>query len=225
MKRVLTLATGLVLLLVCVGTVSANLVSNGGFEDPVVGYPFVGYSLAGKGMTGWTINSGSIDIIHGGWTSHSGDQSIDLAGINKGKISQTIATADLTGTYDLQFWLAGNPYTQGKKVLIVYWDGNEVTPTTGSLTFDTTGKSYTEMGWTLVTISGLKATKTTTELVFEQGATNDQRCGVVLDDISVEDQPVDPPTPVPEFPTVALPVAFLIGFVGIIMMSRKSREN
>lgn len=180
---------------------------------------------AGSGLTGWTINSGSINLVHGGWASHSGDQSIDLAGDTEGRISQTITTADLAGTYNLQFWLAGNPFTQGKKVLKVYWDGNEVTPTTGSLTFDTTGKSFTNMGWTLVTISGLKATKTTTELVFEQGATDDSRCGVALDDISVVDPIVEPPTPAPEFPSVALPVAFLIGFIGIITVIRKTKEN
>jgi choice-of-anchor C domain-containing protein len=226
MKKVLTLAISLVLLLACVGTVSAetNLVVNGGFESPLGDYPWHAIS-AGNELTGWTINYGSIDLVHGGWPSHSGDQSIDLAGNEQGKISQIITTTDLSGTYNIQFWLAGNPYTQGKKALKVYWDGNEVSPTTGSLTFDTTGKSFTDMGWTLVTISGLKATKSTTELAFVQGATDDERCGVALDDISVVDPPVDPPTPAPEFPSTALPAAMLVGFMGVVLFVQKSKNE
>jgi len=237
MKRVLTLAIGLVLLLACVGTVtagsgSANLVTNGGFEDPVVDN--IAAYHAGSGLTGWTISpaagstigNGGIDLLNSNvWTPHSGstgNQMIDLAALEPGKISQTIPTTDLTGTYTISFWLAGNPHTAGKKVLKVYWDGNEVNPTTGSLTFDTTGTSRSNMGWTEVTISGLKATKTTTELVFEQGATDDLRCGVALDDISVVDPPV---TPAPEFPSVAVPVAMLVGFIGIILSVQKFRKD
>jgi hypothetical protein len=235
MKRVLTLATGLVLLLVCVGTVSAgtglNLVENGGFESPVIAGPAAHYFGSGE-LSGWAVSNGGVDLYKNTfWTPHSGEQSLDLSARTPGKISQTINTANLDGTYTLSFWLAGNPFyddthAQGIKVFKVYWDGNEVTPTTGSLFFDTTGRSYTDMGWTPVTISGLKATKETTELVFEQGATDDPRCGVALDDISVVDPPVDPPvTPAPEFPSAALPASMLVGFMGIVLYVQKSRQE
>ena len=216
MKRVLTLATGLVLLLLCVGTVSANLVSNGGFEDPVVKFPF-STIYAGNGLTGWTITTQSIDLMHS-WTPHSGAQCIDLAGNGRSKISQTINTR--VGTdYEISFWLAGNPNSlyQGPKGLNVYWAGEKVK----SVTFDTTGKSGDNMGWTFVTIPGLKAKGTTTEIAFEQGETSKDYYGVALDDITVE----DPVIPAPEFPGVALPVGLLIGFIGIIMVIRKSQEK
>jgi choice-of-anchor C domain-containing protein len=223
MKKVLTLAISLVLLLACVGTVSAdtNLVVNGGFETPLGDYPWHPI-YAGNGLTGWTINYGSIDLIHNGWQSHSGDQSIDLAGDSPGKISQTINTADLGATYTLSFWLAGNAYTpaKGVKGLNVYWDGALIKSTS----FDTTYTSFDNMGWTLVTISGLKATKTTTEIAFEQGTTDNAACGVALDDISVVD-PIDPPTPAPEFPSMALPAAMLVGFMGVVLFVQKSKNE
>jgi choice-of-anchor C domain-containing protein len=224
MKKVLTLAISLVFLLACVGTVSAetNLVLNGGFESPVVGSPWATVG-AGNGLTGWTINYGSIDLIHGGWQSHLGDQSIDLAGDSPSKISQTINTADLGATYTLSFWLAGNPYTpaKGVKGLNVYWDGALIKSTS----FDTTYTSMENMGWTLVTISGLKATKTTTEIAFEQGTSDNPACGVALDDISIVDPPVDPPTPAPEFPSTALPAAMLVGFMGVVLFVQKSKNE
>jgi choice-of-anchor C domain-containing protein len=220
MKRVLTLAIGLVLLLACVGTVAAEteLVVNGGFEVPPVTGNWNTYS--GSELTGWTINSGgSIDLIHDYWYSPEGTQSIDLAGSTPAKISQTINTADTHGTYTLSFWLAGNPYdpAKGVKGLNVYWDGTLIKSTS----FDTTYTNVDKMGWTLVTISGLKATKTTTEIAFEQGTTSNPAVGVALDGISV----VDPVTPAPEFPSMALPAAMLVGFMGVVLFVQKSKNE
>ncbi len=102
------------LLLAGVGAVSAaNLVQNPGFENPSVGGSFT--TLTGNGLTDWTIETGgSIDLISGYWLPHSGVQSIDLAGNEPGKISQTINTV-VGGTYTLSFWMAGNPDLQGIK--------------------------------------------------------------------------------------------------------------
>jgi choice-of-anchor C domain-containing protein len=216
MKRTLTLGIVLVLLLACVGTVSANLVSNGGFESPVAANPW-STIYTGNGLTGWTIETGSIDLINGYWQPHAGSQSVDLAGDSPGKISQTINTVP-GASYDLTFWMAGNPDIQGPKVLGAYWDGAELSPT---ITFDSSGTSHQNMGWKLVTISGLKATKTTTEIAFAHIAP-DGACGVALDDISVERTDV---IPAPEFPTMALPVTMLVGFMGVVLFIQKSKEN
>jgi choice-of-anchor C domain-containing protein len=220
-KRTTFLGIVLMLCLACVGTVAAggmdiNLVSNGGFEDPVVSYPY-STIYAGNGLPGWIITTQSIDLMHA-WTPHSGDQCIDLAGNGRGKISQTIKT-EVGANYEISFWLSGNPHSryQGPKGLNVYWAGEKVK----SVTFDTTGKSGDNMGWTLVTISGLKAKATTTEIAFEQGETSDDHYGVVLDDISV----IDPVTPAPEFPSTTLPAALLVGFMGIILFVQKSRKD
>jgi len=226
MKRILTLATGLLLVLACVGTVAAvpevNVVTNGGFEDPqITGIASFGMDT---GLPGWTFESGGIDLINTYWQPYSGSHSIDLAGNSPAKISQTLNVVP-DATYTLTFWLAGNPDTPGKKVLKVYWDGTEVTPTTRSLTVETKGKSHTDMGWTLVTISGLKAKGPTAKITFEQEATDYYKCGVALDEISIVGPPVDPPTPAPEFPSMAFPAAMLVGFMGIILFVQKSRKD
>jgi len=221
MKRVLTLATGLVLLLLCVGTVSANLVSNGGFESPVFRTQIT--TLTGSELPGWTIDKGDIQMIKNiYWESPEGSQSIDLSGTMPGNIRQTINT-EPGAMYTLTFRMAGNPDANDKelgyeqKELEVYWDGTPISPT---YTFDSTGKTRNSMGWILVTIPNLQATKSTTEIAFVTKSPAGAY-GVALDDISVE----DPVIPAPEFPGVALPVAFLIGFVGMIMVIRKSQEK
>ncbi len=220
MKRVLTLATGLVLLLLCVGTVSANLVSNGGFENPVFSTQIT--TLTGSELSGWTIDKGNIQLIKNiYWESPEGTQSIDLSGTMPGNIRQTINT-EPGAMYTLTFRMAGNPDGNNKdlgyeqKELEVYWDGTPISPT---YTFDSTGKTRDSMGWILVTIPNLIATKSTTEIGFVTKSPGPY--GVALDDISVE----DPVTPAPEFPSVALPVGLLIGFIGIIMVIRKSQEK
>lgn len=242
-KRSIFLISILVLNLAFVGTVAAgtygtNLVTNGGFEDPQVAR--ASHLFSGNSVPGWTIEAasgssatrGGIDLYHHFWTAHEGAQSIDLAALEPGRIRQTLATEPGT-TYELTFWLAGNPYyeaphTQGKKVLKVFWDGAEVSPTTGSFTFDTTGRSYTDMGWTQVTVTGLTANRASTELVFEQagiydadGSSGDSRCGVALDDISI----MDPRIPAPEFPSTAIPAGWIIGFAGLVFLVRISRDH
>ena len=220
MKKELTLTISLLLVLVCVGTVAGgstdvNLLTNGGFESPQLDSGAPGQTIS-HGLTGWNIESGNIDLIHSFWTPKSGNQSIDLVGTYPGTISQTINTVP-GATYTISFRMAGNPDAQEQKVLGVYWDGNEV----GSPTFDTTGKSKTDMGWTFVAIPGLTATKTTTKIAFKNIASSEYY-GVALDDISVVDPPV---TPAPEFPGTAFPAVMLVGFMGFVLYVQKSRKD
>jgi choice-of-anchor C domain-containing protein len=219
MKRVLALGIGLVLLLACVGTGSANLVANGGFELPQYDST-VGYKDMSSGLTDWTIEYGTIDQIHSTWQPYEGNQSVDLAGYHPSTISQTISTVP-GETYDLTFAMAGNPAVQEQKILGVYWDDQELTPT---YTFDTTGKTYLNMGWKKITITGLKATKTTTKIAFKN-VQSAAAYGVALDDVSVEARADPPPTPAPEFPSVAIPVGMLVGFLGIVLSVQKSRKE
>jgi choice-of-anchor C domain-containing protein len=217
MKRLLMSGIILVVLLTCVGAVSANLVTNGGFEAPIAANPWTTI-FAGNGLTGWSIDSGSIDLIHNYWQPHSGDQSLDLSGNSPARISQMIPTTP-GATYDLTFWMAGNPDIQEVKTLGVYWDGNELSPT---ITFDSTGQTKADMGWKLVTISGLKATTGSTELAFLDIQPQSDPCGVALDDISLVPAQVNP---VPEFPGMALPLTLLVGLIGVVLFIRKSKEN
>ena len=90
MKKTVTIGIILVLLLTSVGAVSANLVSNGGFESPTADVPFT--SEMTSGLTGWTIESGNIDLIGTLWTPYELEQSIDLSGCERAIIKQSIVT-------------------------------------------------------------------------------------------------------------------------------------
>ncbi|MFZ0006245.1 MAG: choice-of-anchor C family protein [Methanoregula sp.] len=215
MKSILMAGFVLVVLLASVGVVSANLVTNGGFETPVAAHPWTTL-FTGNGLTGWTITSGSIDLINGYWQPHLGSQSIDLSGNSPGMISQNISTV-AGGKYDLTFWMAGNPDIQEVKTLGVFWDGVELSPT---YTFDSTGHSYTNMGWKEVTIPGLQATGTSTEIGFLDIQAQNDPCGVTLDDISVVPSQTNP---APEFPGIAAPVISLVGLLGAIFYVRRMK--
>lgn len=232
MNKITFLGLILGVFLICVGTVSANeeLVVNGGFEQPTVVKTLPNEALSGTSLNGWSITSatsksdGTIDLVSTLWQPHSGSQSIDLSGNYPSQISQTINTVDNDGSYTMTFWMSGNAYKGPEcqdvpvKQLAVYWDGVKLD---NPYTFDTSGTSFENMGWVQVTISGLKATKPTTEIAFKDIGP-DNPCGVALDDISVVDPPV---TPAPEFPTLTFPVAMMIGFIGVILYIRKLQEN
>lgn len=218
MKRTLLLGIIFVVLLAFVGAVSANLVSNGGFDTAVPAFTgtFETLNAGSSVIAPWTVDSGSIDLVNSYWVPNSDPNSIDLAGNEPGKISQPIST-DIGGTYELSFYMAGNPDQPGVKTLEIYWDGSQLTP---SQTFDSTGHSLGAMGWTKITIPNLVATKTQTTISFENEAPNNAY-GVALDDISV----VRTDIPVPEFPTMALPAGLIIGLVGTVLFMQRSKEN
>jgi choice-of-anchor C domain-containing protein len=178
LKKTLTFGIVLVLFLACVGAVSAApLVTNGGFESPGT---FVGVFETYTVLTGWNINSGSIDLINTLWSPASGSYSIDLAGLAPGSISQVLATTP-GGKYDLSFMMAGNPGgAPAIKTVEVFWDG----VTQGTFTFDTTGKTFSSMGWVPKGKTGLLASGSSTVLKFVD--VSGTCCyGVALDDILV----------------------------------------
>ncbi len=117
--------------------------------------------------------------------------------------------------------MAGNPdSTKGIKAVEVFWGG----VSQGTFTFDTTGNSAGSMGWLPKGKTGLVATGATTKLQFVDvtgGSATSTAYGAALDSISVEEQT----TPIPEFPTMALPAALIVGLIGAVLFIRKSRNN
>lgn len=215
---------GIVLLtLACVGSVSAggameNILVNGGFESPQYQGTFT--TLSGGQLDGWNIDKGDIQLINTYWQPHSGSQSIDLSGTVPGKISQTLNTIP-GATYEITFWMSSNPdgnsRGQAVKEMQVSWDGTVLSPT---YTYDSTKTSKANMGWTLVTIPNLKATKTNTVISFEELSPSGPY-GIVLDDIAV----IDPPTPAPEFPGLAVPAVIIVGMLCLVQVARRSEEQ
>jgi choice-of-anchor C domain-containing protein len=221
-KKLLILSVILVTLLAGVGTVSANLVTNGGFETPTAIDPFT--PNMDTGLTGWSISPGNIDLISTLWNPPigGGAQSIDLSGCARATISQDIITTP-GESYKLTFALAGNPYPQSNTVrkVAITW-GNDA-PIIRS--FDTAGKSYpSDMGWTTVTdIPSFQATTNPTALKFQDVSENDNACvGVALDNIIVEQQGV---IPTPEFPSMALPAALVVGLIGAVLFIKSTKQE
>ena len=168
------------------GTAHAQLISNGSFEDgPCPGSPGTLFftvpssitDAAWTLLTGWTRTGGSIDhICVALWDAALGLRSIDMSGGTAGTIEQSFATI-AGGEYRVTFSMAGNP-AGGLKVkpLKVTAAG-----TSQQFTFDTTGKSFRNMGWVAKEFV-FTAITTNTTLTFESGSFS--AFGPTLDNVS-----------------------------------------
>ena len=160
-------------------TANAAQFVNGSFE---AGTPAGSFTTVSGGdnssVTGWAATGNSVDYIGNYWTAQDGLRSIDLNGGAQGGIQQTFDT--LAGVqYNVTFWLAGNP------------DGSPVTKsvlvgatgaTDGLFSFDSTGASKSNMGWSKYTYNFL-ATGTSTTLSF--ASQNAGAYGAALDNVAV----------------------------------------
>src|ERR1700742_1724335 len=89
---------------------AATIVTDGNFDMPPASDPFTTYSMGDSFGAGspWTVTSGSVDEIGNYWRApQGGAHSVDLDGLAPGAIQQTIPAP--AGTYNLQFYLSGNP--------------------------------------------------------------------------------------------------------------------
>ena len=184
------------------GFASTNLVANGSFEANSVPGTFI--NSTAQTISNWTVGTGNVDLVGSLWTAASGVNSVDLNGSKKGEIHQTLAT--VTGQkYQFSFELAGN--FQGgtaMKDLTVNIGPN------GLYSFDTTGKSAGNMGWTKYSTTFVASSNTTT-LSF---ASNTRGAyGPAIDNVSV--------SAVPEPESFAMLLAGL-GMLGVIARRRKA---
>jgi len=170
---------------------------NGSFEngtDP--GSSFSTLYAGSTDLTGWSIDSGSIDYIGGYWQAGDGNRSLDMNGNSIASISQTFDTV-AGQTYQVDFLLAGNPDGGPTvKTLQVGATGNAAQ----DYSFDTTGMNRYFMGWTTESYF-FQATSNATTLTFTSLTSGDgDYYGPALDGISVT-------TAVPEAATWAMMIA------------------
>ncbi len=86
-----------------------NIASNGSFENGTDPGSFTTVNAGDSTtITGWTVNSGSVDYIGSYWQASDGSRSIDLDGNAQGSISQVLTTVS-GDTYTVTFDLSGNP--------------------------------------------------------------------------------------------------------------------
>ena len=114
-KPVTTDATGNVSYLFTFTTpVAVELLVNGDFEQPVVPGTAQQFNSPSSAITGWSITSGSVDIVTVSSDSKpvSGKQSVDLVGSGPGVMEQTIATVP-GEQYVLTLRYANNAFSGG----------------------------------------------------------------------------------------------------------------
>lgn len=231
MKKTLALGIILVLLLACVGAVSAaDLIANGGFELPVNTQSWQVYSNGNAGP--WTIEQGIgplPGVVPGypdntptleyqtagtlGLTPDQGAQYAELDSYANVKISQLVALKKGI-TYHISFAQTCRPEESGAaSILGVYLDGVSISSTTCDNT----------LAWTTHTIDVTPAADVTAKLMFADEGLTTQSYGVLLDDVRMEYE--DNQVPVPEFPTVALPAALIVGLIGVVLFIQKSKED
>jgi choice-of-anchor C domain-containing protein len=206
-----TVTVASVAFLCCSGATPAtaagpNLLTNGSFETPVAGSPFQTVG-SGNNFGGWSVDSGSIDVINGYWNAEDGNQSLDMSGLDPGTISQSVNT--FAGQrYELSFWMAGNTDNGNQvKQLESLINGNVLAVSS----FDTAGKSANNMGWQQYSYDFTAAGGPTT-VSFTSLENNPY--GPALDNVSVR--------AVPEASTVLL-FALLVG--GTVVLVRKRRPS
>ncbi len=178
MKKLIVILASFLFILGLSTVSMATPFQNGSFEDgPDDIVAFITLPAGSADITGWTVVSGSIDLIGSYWDAFDGDRSIDLNGNEPGAISQVFDT-ESGALYQVFFDMAGNPDDPGLKVLVA--SANSMA---SEYEFDSTGKTHTEMGWTEMSFI-FQASSNSTTLEFAS-ISPDSAFGPALDNVRV----------------------------------------
>jgi Protein of unknown function (DUF642) len=204
----------LVTLLACTGIVSANMIANGGFESPVIS----GSWVIMNSVPGWTLDDTEIEYQTQstvGLTPYEGVQYAELDPNYNVRISQVISVKG-GSTYDISFaqsCRAGDPHLPS--YMGVYWGTTKLGQTTCTVV---PGQSQ---AWATHTYTVTPASDADVKITFADEGVSDS-FGVLLDDVKVEAR--QGPNLVPEFPTALVPVTFIAGVLGLVLLIRIKTE-
>ena len=176
---------------------SANLLTNGGFETDAQAAG--GYSIKSN-LTGWTGGTYGIELRDAmSGTAYDGKNFIELDTTANSSISQSFTTI-VGQTYQLSFAYAARPDNLGAASDGMSWSAGNMN--------DVAFGQNTNANWTMADASFV-ATSTTTTLSFKAIGTSDSY-GTSLDDVSVR--------AIPEPPSYAL---LLAGLAACGMVARR----
>lgn len=171
-----------------IGAASAATVTNGSFEENTFGGPSFSTlnSVDSTSMPGWTVSSGSVDLISTYWAAQDGDFSLDMDGNSMGTIIGSITDLVVGSAYELSFWLSanidGNPGQELKSLDAI------VGSTSGSFVYDSTGLTDVGLGWTEFKL--LFTAANTIEVLTFASTTGGAFYGAALDNVSVAAVPL-----------------------------------
>jgi hypothetical protein len=185
---------------------AVTAVPDGNFDSPMSPGAYTTYNNTTFGP--WHVN-GSVDLIGDYWQAPpTGGGSVDLAGNYPGSIFQIFPVG--AGTYDISFYMAGNPDGGDPiKTLRAFVTNSAFELSQYDFTFDTTGFTKDNMGWTLEHFSFTNPTSGNIQLQFV-GTNDNTPNGAVIGGIAI--------SAVPEPAAWAM---LLLGFGGIGMMMRR----
>ena len=197
-------------------TLAANLIQDGGFEQPVTS-TFV--DVAAPNATtipGWNVTAGSVDVVNAAGNgfdvgpAFEGAQYLDLNGTAAGTLSQVVPL--LSGiTYSLQFAYANNYNPPSSLTANVTVTGVSSTLLSTSVTHGSSAAG--NLNWTVFSQS-FTADGTSATLTFTSQNSGDG--GVFLDAVSIMQ--------VPEPSTWALIGAGVAG-LGVVTLRHRSRAQ
>jgi choice-of-anchor C domain-containing protein len=158
---------------------AASLITNGSFELGTTSGAFSTASAGSTDITGWTVDSGSVDYISSYWAASDGVRSIDIAGSAIGVLSQSFATT-AGKSYLVSFDLSSNPDLSAPRDLLVSIDGGAPIVFTHP---GSTGSDAAGMNWTAQSFSFL-AGGPSTMITFTTNGTAQNVFGPALDNVS-----------------------------------------
>ncbi|HEX7104951.1 MAG TPA: DUF642 domain-containing protein [Acidothermaceae bacterium] len=170
---------------------SSNLVVNGSFEQPAITfsptmYPWQTFNAGSTALTGWTVETGTVDTQIGDWNGSAyqftgvpaGAQVLDL---NTASISQSLATT-AGMTYHISFALSENyAILHGGTVSVEVDFGS----TSQSFTFSDAAGSTTNMRWDAHSFDATATGSATTLRIKTTGGAN-WAGGPMLDAVQVQ---------------------------------------
>ena len=136
--------SGVVLVAMVGGLISVALaqplITNRSFESGTEPGSAAVLAPGSKAIAGWTVVDADVSYVGSKWQHGEGTRSVGL--LCGGGISQTIET-EPDQTYEVRFTMAGDPNASPSLKTVIVSLGAE----TRIFTFDTAGRSPTDMGW------------------------------------------------------------------------------